>query len=158
MALAIVDSSVILDIFTADSQFYQQSLECLVQVGSYRTLGINGIVYSEISLGFNRIEDLDEALFGTGLKFLDIPREALFLAARAFAAYRRRGGFKNKCFARLLYWCPRRGTRCPNGDPRPCAGVPCLSGVRNTPALKWPKPNSYRKGEKGQGNPKHYYL
>jgi len=94
MALAIVDSSVILDIFTADSQFYQQSLECLVQVGSYRTLGINGIVYSEISLGFNRIEDLDEALFGTGLKFLDIPREALFLAARAFAAYRRRGGSK----------------------------------------------------------------
>ena len=90
----IVDSSVVLDLFTADKEFYKRSLACLVKYGARGDLPINDIVYAEVSVGFSRIEELDEALFGAGFMGAPIPKEALFLAGKAFFAYRRRGGAK----------------------------------------------------------------
>lgn len=88
----LVDSSVILDIFTADRVFYRASLELLSRCGAVGELCINDIIYAEISAGFERIETLEEALSGCGIVSLTVPKEALFLAAKAFVAYRRRGG------------------------------------------------------------------
>ncbi len=90
----LVDSSVALDIFTADREFYDRSLALLSRCGAVGDLCINDIVYSEVSAGFDRIEELDGAISGCGLIRLALPREALFLAAKAFVAYRRRGGAK----------------------------------------------------------------
>lgn len=89
---ALVDSSVILDLFTGDPAFYQASLDTLVQWGSTHQLVINPIVYAEVSVGFTRIEALDEAITGAGFLTRTIPRQALFLAGKAFVFYRRRGG------------------------------------------------------------------
>jgi len=90
----LVDSSVVLDLFTADPLFCDRSLACLAIWAAKGDLLIDDIVYAEVSVGFERIEDLDEAVFGAGFMLAPIPKEALFLAAKAFLAYRRRGGSK----------------------------------------------------------------
>ncbi len=90
----LVDSSVVLDIFTADPVFYDRSLHLLARQGSSHELCINDIIYAEISAGFSRIEDLDRALQGAGFMVRALPKEALFLATKAFLLYRKRGGVK----------------------------------------------------------------
>jgi len=52
-------------------------------------LFINPIIYSEISIGFQKIEELEFALERCGFKLLQIPKEALFLAGKASLKYRR---------------------------------------------------------------------
>lgn len=92
MKAVLVDSSVVLDILTHDPVFYRRSLTALTQWGSTHQLGINIVVYSEVSVGFSRIEKLNRSLDGAGFVFFDLPREAAFLAGKAFLGYRRRGG------------------------------------------------------------------
>lgn len=87
-----VDSSVVLDVLTDDPAFYAASFACLVQWGSTHNLCIAPIVYAEVSLGFRRIEALDDAIDGVGIAIRSVPRPALFLAGKAFESYRRRGG------------------------------------------------------------------
>ena len=94
MTAVLVDSSVVLDLFTADPEFYESSLACLARWGAKGDLLVDDMVYAEVSVGFKRIEELDEALSGAGFVYAPIPREALFLAGKAFLAYRRRGGTK----------------------------------------------------------------
>jgi predicted nucleic acid-binding protein len=55
-------------------------------------LVINAIIYSEVSIGFTRIEDLEEALPQSMFEREPIPFEAAFLAGKAFLSYRKRGG------------------------------------------------------------------
>jgi predicted nucleic acid-binding protein len=55
-------------------------------------LGINAVIYAELSIAYARIEELEETVNTAGLRLLEIPREALFLAGKAFLAYRRRRG------------------------------------------------------------------
>jgi predicted nucleic acid-binding protein len=52
------------------------------------------IIYAEVSLSFSTIEALDDVVGTLALELREIPRPALFLAAKAFAQYRRRGGSK----------------------------------------------------------------
>jgi len=52
-------------------------------------------VYTEISIGFNRIEEVEKAIGQVGVKVLEIPREALFLAGKAFLDCRRNKGTKS---------------------------------------------------------------
>jgi predicted nucleic acid-binding protein len=59
---------------------------------SIGNLLINPIVYSEISIGFQLVEELEAFLRGTGLLLRPFPKEALFLAGKAFLKYRKRGG------------------------------------------------------------------
>ncbi|PKL08052.1 MAG: DNA-binding protein [Spirochaetae bacterium HGW-Spirochaetae-7] len=94
MNAILIDSSVVLDIFTADPEFYLRSLSSLAAWGARGDLLIDDIVYAEVSVGFSRIEELDEALYGAGFLGAPIPKEALFLAGKAFLAYRKRGGTK----------------------------------------------------------------
>jgi predicted nucleic acid-binding protein len=92
MNAVLVDSSIVLDLFTADERFCEASMVLLSRWGASHELCINDIVYAEISVGFGRIELLDQALAGSGFRHLPIPKEALFLAGKAFLGYRRRGG------------------------------------------------------------------
>jgi hypothetical protein len=55
---------------------------------------INPIVYAEVSVGVERIEELDEALPSAILEREAIPFEAAFLAGKALLAYRRRSWMK----------------------------------------------------------------
>ncbi|MBW1996827.1 MAG: PIN domain-containing protein [Deltaproteobacteria bacterium] len=90
----LVDSNVILDIFIDDPQWGDWSESALAEHGTASVLYINSIVYAEVSIGFTRIEELESALDKGGFQMLEIPREALFLAGKAFQKYRRGRGMK----------------------------------------------------------------
>lgn len=89
-----VDSSVILDVVTSDPAWSTWSGDALAQARDDGQLVINPIVYAEVSAGFDRIEDLDDAVPADDFRREGLPYEAGFLAGKAFLAYRRRGGQK----------------------------------------------------------------
>lgn len=92
MADVLVDSNVLLDVLTADRRFYAWSAAALARAANEAVLVVNPIVYAEVSIGFDRIEDLEDALPAEYIRRDPLPWEAGFLAGKCFVAYRRRGG------------------------------------------------------------------
>jgi len=91
---ALIDSSVILDVFLDDPQWGEWSESVLTRLSGTRSLLINPIIYTEISIGFERIEELERAVADCGFKMVSIPKEALFLAGKAYVRYRKGKGKK----------------------------------------------------------------
>ncbi len=89
-----VDSNVLLDVLTEDPQWYVWSSRILDEYADANTLAINPIIYAEVSVSFDRIEDLDQALPEAMVQRRHIPLEAAFLAGKCFVKYRRLGGEK----------------------------------------------------------------
>jgi predicted nucleic acid-binding protein len=87
-----VDSNVILDVVTDDPEWGDWSSDQLAEAAQAGALIINPIIYAEVSAGFDRIEDLDDALPTTYYRRLPLPFEAAFLAGQCFVKYRKRGG------------------------------------------------------------------
>ena len=90
----LVDSNIILDVFLDDPNWAEWSESKLAKFSTITKLFINPVVYSEVSIGFQRIEELEIALSQTGFQMLEIPKEALFLAGKAFLTYRKNKGTK----------------------------------------------------------------
>jgi predicted nucleic acid-binding protein len=90
----LVDSNILLDVFLDDPKWAGWSESKLDEYDEFGALYINPIVYSEISVGFDRIEALESAIARAGLQMLEIPREALFLAGKVYLAYKKRKGVK----------------------------------------------------------------
>jgi predicted nucleic acid-binding protein len=88
----LVDSSVILDVATNDPTWGSWSAEALARAADESVLVINPIVFAEVSIGFDRVEDLEDALPAELYRRDPLPFEAAFLAGKSFLAYRRRGG------------------------------------------------------------------
>lgn len=88
----LVDSNVILDILTCDPVWHDWSSDTLARYADSDRLMINAVIYSEISIGFERIEELEEALPADYFQRAPIPYEAAFLAGKCFLDYRKRGG------------------------------------------------------------------
>jgi hypothetical protein len=55
-------------------------------------IAINPIIYAEVSIRFERIEELEETLPESEFRRLPLPWEAAFLAGKCFIRYRRRRG------------------------------------------------------------------
>lgn len=87
----LVDSNVLLDLFTDDPAWVAWSEARLAEAFDHGQVVINPIVYAEISVAFERIEALEHAL-PEQLRREDLPWEAAFLAGKCFVDYRRRGG------------------------------------------------------------------
>ncbi len=85
----LVDSNILIDIFTDSPEWGQWSRDRLTNLSQSALLYINPIVYSEISVAFSRIEVLEGYLALLPLKMVTLPKEALFLAGKAFLHYRR---------------------------------------------------------------------
>ena len=60
--VTLVDANVLLDVVTDDPAWVGWSAARLSEALDTGTVVINPIVYAEVSLGFDRIEDLDDAL------------------------------------------------------------------------------------------------
>jgi predicted nucleic acid-binding protein len=90
----LVDSNIIIDVFLNDPIWADWSESTLEKYIHYATLYINSIVYSEISIGFELIEDLEFAIAKAGFQMLEIPKEALFLAGKVYLEYKKRRGVK----------------------------------------------------------------
>ncbi|RDJ20739.1 PIN domain-containing protein [Bosea caraganae] len=90
--MTLVDTNVLLDIFTDDPQWAGWSTQQLDAATLRGPLAINDIVYAELSGGFTAIEALDAALAVIGIRPTAMPRSALFLAGKVFRRYRASGG------------------------------------------------------------------
>ena len=90
----LVDSNVILDVFLDDPNWAEWSESKLEAYSDSSPLYINSIIYSEVSIGFELIEELENAIGKAEFKLLEIPKEALFLAGKAFVKYKKRKGVK----------------------------------------------------------------
>jgi predicted nucleic acid-binding protein len=87
-----VDANVLLDVVTIDQHWSQWSVRQLDGLSINDVLAINDVVYAEISVGYEDVEQVDELIAGMGLKLLPISRPALFLAAKVHERYRKAGG------------------------------------------------------------------
>jgi predicted nucleic acid-binding protein len=87
----VVDSSVLLDLFTEDATWLTWSQARLVEAAERGSLVLNAVVLAEIAPRFSRIETLRDALPSMCL-IEEIPLAASFLAGHAHAEYRRAGG------------------------------------------------------------------
>lgn len=94
--MLLVDTNVLVDVLQDDPQWANWSIGQLRAQASIHRLSINPIIYAEMSLSFSTLEGLDSAVSTLALELHDIPRPALFLAAKAFVRYRRRGGSKQQ--------------------------------------------------------------
>lgn len=90
----LVDSNVLLDVLTDDPNWFDWSGAALEAAARKMQLCINPLIYAEVSVGFDRIEDLEAALPARDFVRLPLPLEAAFLAGKAFLAYRRAQGNK----------------------------------------------------------------
>lgn len=93
--MLLVDTNVLIDVLQGDPQWADWSIQQLRAQSQLHELTINPIIYSELSLVYESIEALDETIATMRLAFREIPRPALFLAAKAFVRYRREGGVKH---------------------------------------------------------------
>lgn len=92
--MILVDTNVLLDLVLEDPTWATWSQHQLESASVHDRLAINPVIYSELSIAFARIEELERALADAALAFEEVPREALFLAGKAFVDYRHRRGAK----------------------------------------------------------------
>lgn len=90
--MILVDTNVLLDVVGRDPVWADWSRRHLNLAAATDDLAINEIVYAELSVGYQRVEELDEMLVRAGIALAPIPRPALFLAGKAFRRYRQAGG------------------------------------------------------------------
>ena len=86
--MTLVDTNVLLDLVTNDPIWADWSIRQLDAAAIKGPLTINGIIYAELSVRFERIEDIDEILEDARISMAEIPRSALFLAGKVFRRYR----------------------------------------------------------------------
>lgn len=87
----VVDSSVLLDVFTEDPRWSGWARDQLTRAAQAGVIVINAVVLAEVAPRFSRIEELRAAL--PSMAAIEaIPAAAAFLAGHAHAAYRRAGG------------------------------------------------------------------
>lgn len=92
--MILVDTNVILDVIEEDPTWADWSQAQLDRAALNGALLVNPVIYAELSIAFHRIEELEAMLAEAGLMVESIPREALFLAGKAFLQYRRQKGTK----------------------------------------------------------------
>jgi len=94
VAGTLVDSNILLDVLTDDSEWFDWSAAMLAQAANVGHLYINPIIYAEVSAGFTKVEDLDEALPPQYYRRAPFPWDAGFLAGHAYVKYRRGRGVR----------------------------------------------------------------
>ena len=95
----LVDSNVLLDVFTEDEEWFDWSAAMVEKAAGDGPLHISPIIYAEVAVRFDRVEDLDDALPLAFYRRADLPWAAGFLAGHAYLKYRRRGGVRRSPMA-----------------------------------------------------------
>ena len=93
--MTLVDTNVLLDLFTSDPKWAVWSIGQLDAAALRGPLVINDIVYAELSVRFATIEALDAVVAEMVMAIAAMPRAALFLAGKVFQRYRTAGGTRS---------------------------------------------------------------
>jgi predicted nucleic acid-binding protein len=115
----LVDSSVLLDLFTEDPCWLSWSQEQLTLASQRGAIVLNAVILAEVAPRFPHIEELRTALPSMAV-VEEIPLEAAFLAGHAHASYRRAGGTREAALPDFLIGAHAAVTRRPllTRDPR----------------------------------------
>ena len=89
----LVDSNVIFDVTNDDPVWADWSDAQITSLQSDGLL-VNLLIYTELCTQASATAEVDALLASLKLELQELPREALFLAAKAFLKYRRQGGTK----------------------------------------------------------------
>ena len=92
MTDVLVDSNVLLDVLTEDPTWFDWSSSMLAEHAERSVLMINPIIYAEVSVRFERIEEMEEAVPAELFRREALPWEAAVLTGKCFLRYRRNGG------------------------------------------------------------------
>jgi predicted nucleic acid-binding protein len=90
----LVDSCVLLDVITGDDQWAEWSAGKIAAALDAGRVVINPLIYAEVSVGYQSVEELDELLPASDYEREPLPYVAGFAAGKAFVRYRRGGGDK----------------------------------------------------------------
>jgi predicted nucleic acid-binding protein len=93
-ATTIVDSCVLLDVITGDERWADWSARQIAAAMDSGRVVINPLIYAEISVGYDTVEELDDLLPASDYEREPLPYTAGFAAGKAFLQYRRGGGDK----------------------------------------------------------------
>ena len=91
----LVDTNVLLDIFTDDSRWRPWSERAVGNALVAGDVAVNPIIYAETSLAFADANTLDSHLNDLMVVRLPLPYGAAFRAGKAFLRYRRAGGARS---------------------------------------------------------------
>ncbi len=90
--MVIVDTNVLLDVIDDDPDWADWSQQQMRGQAQVHELLINPVIYTEMSMSYRDIAALDRRVEQLRLKFVEIPKPALFLAGKAYLKYRQAGG------------------------------------------------------------------
>ena len=90
--MTLVDTNILLDLVTDNGDWADWSQGQLEAAAVRGPVLINDVVYAEFSVGFRRFEEVEAVLSAAQIEMAALPREALFLAGKAFQRYRAGGG------------------------------------------------------------------
>jgi predicted nucleic acid-binding protein len=90
----LVDSNVLLDVITDDMRWADWSARQIATAMDSGRVVINPLIYAEVSVGYETLEELDELLPASDYEREALPFVAGFAAGKAFVRYRRSGGGK----------------------------------------------------------------
>ena len=100
--ISALDSSVILDVLTADPQFVDTAEALLRRAVTQGKLVIGECVLAEIAPAFKDEKTLKEFLADWRIEFVPSSRDSAILAGRSFARYLSRGGRTGRIMADFL--------------------------------------------------------
>jgi predicted nucleic acid-binding protein len=90
----LIDSCVLLDVITGDENWADWSAARIAAAIDEGRAVINPIIYAEVSVGYETVEELDDLLQAADYEREPLPYLAGFAAGKAFLRYRRGGGQK----------------------------------------------------------------
>ena len=93
--MILVDSNVLIDVLIQNPTWGDWSAKQLATARRRGLLVINPLIYAEISISFDSLDDLDHYIGEDDFERRPLPWDAAFLAGRAFAIYRKEGGAKS---------------------------------------------------------------
>lgn len=88
----LVDTNVIVDVFYQDAQWESWSKTQMANHAG--DLLINPLIYAELCHQAASLDEVEQSLAILGFQYEELPRQALYIAAKAFRVYRQRGGTK----------------------------------------------------------------
>ncbi len=100
--MVFVDTNVLVDVVERDPQWFVWSIGQLRNLSIKEPLAINAIIYAELAATYSSSAILDQKISTMNLIFEDIPRQAAFLAGKAYVLYRRQGGTKSNVLPDFL--------------------------------------------------------
>jgi hypothetical protein len=92
--MILVDTNVVVDVLERDPQWFSWSVGQMRSLSMSQQLVINAMIYAELAATYTSSAVLDQKIATMNLLFEEIPRQAAFLAGKAYVLYRRRGGTK----------------------------------------------------------------